>query len=519
MPVVNPIAFGLLAAVAAGGTVSSGSLSFDNAGGVSFGIAGQTITASAPAGGGGLTNIRVSAGTTSNLLSAVTFADSNGISFGLNASTVTASYTVPSTAGLLSAINVSAGTTSTNASAFTFSDSNGLAFGLNGRTVTGSYTVPSTAGLLSAINISAGTTSTNASAFTFSNSNGVSFGINGRTVTGSVATSLTNINVSGGTTSNLLSAITFSNSNGVSFGLNGSTMTASVAAGLTNINVSAGTTSNLLSAMTFSNSNGVTFGLNASTVTASVAAIQTLFSYDIPSNAQSASGTLSANNGTSGAASFFPFEIDNHVAVGWVNCVMSMNFLTVGTSSGRQSQTVSYGLYSRGTGTNSTTLGSFTSGSFSLGVTGNNSSYTINQPTTTNNTGYGTQTTNSSGVNISSQYTGAKLVQFAINSTMSPGHYWLGVFFRNSTSSVNVGLSESLIGAHVGVAASVAPIGSLSSAFTSGTNAVLAIGGNFYPFLASFTSAAQTNLPNSVALSALVQDVGVQPYLRLNSTS
>lgn len=37
-----------------------------------------------------LTNVRVSGGTTSNLLSALTFADSNGISWGLNASTMTA---------------------------------------------------------------------------------------------------------------------------------------------------------------------------------------------------------------------------------------------------------------------------------------------------------------------------------------------------------------------------------------------------------------------------------------------
>ena len=37
-----------------------------------------------------ISNIRVSAGTTSNLLSAITFADSNGLSFGINASTVTA---------------------------------------------------------------------------------------------------------------------------------------------------------------------------------------------------------------------------------------------------------------------------------------------------------------------------------------------------------------------------------------------------------------------------------------------
>lgn len=62
---------------------------FGNGGGVTFGYDGTNVTASAPAAGGGLTNINVSAGTTSNNLSALTFADSNGITFGLNGSVIT----------------------------------------------------------------------------------------------------------------------------------------------------------------------------------------------------------------------------------------------------------------------------------------------------------------------------------------------------------------------------------------------------------------------------------------------
>jgi hypothetical protein len=166
---------------------------------------------------------------------------------------------------LLSNVNVSAGTTSSNLSAVTFSNSNNVSFGLNGGTITASASAASSQG---SINFSAGTTSNNLSAVTFSNSNGVSFGLNGSTITGSVATSLTNINISAGTTSNNLSAVTFSNSNGVSFGLNGSTITASVAAAAASINISAGTTSQNLTAVTFSNSNGISFGLNGSTITA-----------------------------------------------------------------------------------------------------------------------------------------------------------------------------------------------------------------------------------------------------------
>ena len=73
-----------------------------NSNGVSFGTSGDTITASHA--------VNVSAGTTSNNLSAVTFSNSNNVTFGLNASIVTASYN----------FNLSAGTTSNNLNAVTF---------------------------------------------------------------------------------------------------------------------------------------------------------------------------------------------------------------------------------------------------------------------------------------------------------------------------------------------------------------------------------------------------------------
>lgn len=74
-------------------------------------------------------------------------------------------------------INLSAGTTSNHLSNVTFSNSNNVSFGLNGSTVTGSY----------AFNVSGGTTSNNLSNIVFSNSNGVSFGLNGSTMTASVS--------------------------------------------------------------------------------------------------------------------------------------------------------------------------------------------------------------------------------------------------------------------------------------------------------------------------------------------
>lgn len=73
------------------GTENASTLEFRGEGVASVGISNGSVVISVPAGGGGLTNINVSAGTTSNNLSALTFSNSNGVSFGLNGSTITAS--------------------------------------------------------------------------------------------------------------------------------------------------------------------------------------------------------------------------------------------------------------------------------------------------------------------------------------------------------------------------------------------------------------------------------------------
>lgn len=109
-----------------GGTTNAslGTVLFNNANGVSFGVDGQTVTASIAS---SLTNIRVSAGTTSNLLSAVTLADSNGISFGLNAGTVTAQHNA-----LTSQSNQAfSADASSTFQTLTFQNSNGVSFSNN----------------------------------------------------------------------------------------------------------------------------------------------------------------------------------------------------------------------------------------------------------------------------------------------------------------------------------------------------------------------------------------------------
>jgi hypothetical protein len=72
------------------GTVDARSMTFRGVGVISVGQSAGEVVISAPAGGGGLTNIKISAGTSSANLSDITFSNSNGYSFGLNGSTITA---------------------------------------------------------------------------------------------------------------------------------------------------------------------------------------------------------------------------------------------------------------------------------------------------------------------------------------------------------------------------------------------------------------------------------------------
>jgi hypothetical protein len=133
-----------------------------------------------------ISNIRVSAGTASNNLSAITFSNGSGVSFGLNGSVITAS--VAAAGGAQTGISgLSAGTTQMTSGTALFSNANGVSFGINGNTITAS--VAAAGGAQTGVSgISAGTTQMTSGTAVFSNSNGVSFGVNGNTITATVAT-------------------------------------------------------------------------------------------------------------------------------------------------------------------------------------------------------------------------------------------------------------------------------------------------------------------------------------------
>ncbi len=265
---------GGITALSGGTTFGTGpTIVFQDGGNVTFGMNGNTLTASVQTAGGTATGVGLSAGTQSVDTGVVRFVNSNGLSFGMSGSSqITGAYsqsTAPNAIAVNAAGSVTAGTV-------VFSNSNNITFGLNGSTITASASASQSTG--PAAIAAAGSTGTSGTII-FSNSNNISFGMNGNTITATVAGGgETPFGISAGTQSNSTGTVVFSNSNGVTFGMsNNSIVTASVSSLVysNSNNVSFGVNGSTLTAtasmssVVFSNSNNVSFGLNGSTITAS----------------------------------------------------------------------------------------------------------------------------------------------------------------------------------------------------------------------------------------------------------
>ena len=249
-------------------SISSGTLAFGNANGVSFGMNNGTLTASFS-----LAVPAISAVGASQNSGTIVFSNSNGVSFGMNGSTVTASFSDASN------ISIAAGGSTVASGTVSFGNSNGVSFGFTHSTLTASVVLPA---------ISAAGTSQNSGTIVFSNSNGVTFGMNGSTVTASFSDA-SNISIAAGGSTVASGTVSFGNSNGVSFGFVNSTLTASVVLPA----ISAAGASQNSGTLVFSNSNNVTFGMNGSTVTASATV-----SYPAATTMAISAAGASQNNGT-----------------------------------------------------------------------------------------------------------------------------------------------------------------------------------------------------------------------------
>jgi hypothetical protein len=494
-------------------------------------------------GGGGGGSVNFSAGATSNNLASVVFSNLNGISFGLNGSTITGSHNAITSQ---SNQNITAGNGGFAFETLSFSNLNGISFS----TSAGSAIVASHNGLTSQSNQNAvgSNGNFNFQTISFSNANGISFGTsagsaifashNGITSQSNqqmtlFATSNTTQGTSG--TSNASSLI-FAGAGIASVGITNGSVVISVPsgggagdggvfAGVSNLGNTLGSTG------TVSTGNFVLVGSNGITLSQSTGAVGSNATVTISADGYTASsydiydqyGKSSANSGgmlsgTSAIVSLWPFELRNNVSVGCLQWVGSFGFTTVGTSSGRQTAGMFVGIYTR----NGSTLNSLWTQSVSYQVTGNNSTYSINQVTVTSFSGYGaTAQTSSAGVNITSGYTGLKHIHFPMSSLLTPGQYWFASIGTNSTSSINVGLLLTAIGFRIEPNVTMgAPMGSNTSQFSTGLNF---FGGPFIQGQGIWSSAGSvTGLPVSMNFASITGTPGVGhtvlPIIRLWST-
>jgi hypothetical protein len=277
----------------------------------------------------------------------VSFSNANGISFGSSAGqAITASYTVPTVTN--SVWSISDNATSGTVARLAFTNLNGVTLSLStgaggSHTIVGSVAAAGGAqtGISSLI---AGQTQT-VGALSFSNANGVSFGIvsgaNTGTLTASVSQSVQPVAASANNGSAAFSTLSFSNVNNVSF----ATAAGPAIQGSFALNVSApGGTSNALSGLTFNNANGVSFGLSTGagvgTMTASVSGFTNSFF------ANAVSGGPVTSSLTNGTVFFEPFVISNNLSM--YRLQMMFSNTTQSTSTVSVSASVSAGSASSG---------------------------------------------------------------------------------------------------------------------------------------------------------------------------
>lgn len=388
----------------------------------------------------------------------------------------------------------------------------------------------------------AGTTSSTQTKLYFSGGNNVTLSGNSQTINISVGNYITTGALSGdtskyvqaweltgntaGTTSSLQGTkIYFSGGNNMTVSGNSNTIVLSVAnaAGQTNQtlglyalgNTTGESSSSTLDARTVSfkaTGGGISIGLSNSSYLFSVNSGFTLSSWE-PwplMNGANTVTSVAAGNATSAGIFVVPFILEEWLSVGVMNAVASMSFVTLGTSSGRQTAGWQVGIYSNNAGT----LSAIVTTKLEWSITGNNSTYSISQPTATSATGYGVAQTTSAGVNITSLYTGIKVMGFPINTLLSPGQYWYAQMQTNSTNSINVGISISPVQMNVGLLHNAAPMGQGSTAYSTGSNPV----GKVQPGWGSWTSAGSvTGLVQSMDFASISNNANLPTLLRFYS--
>lgn len=433
----------------------------------------------------------------------IRFTNANGVSFSINGQTISASV-----ATSLTNVNLSAGTTSNNLSAFVFSNSNNVSFGLSGSTVTATVTVAAQSNQTGNVYASSNTTGTTSGTY-----DARSLSVAGAGAI-SVAASNSGWVVSSPVTSSL------SATGLVSVSTNGSTISVGAA-----INFSAGTTSsNVTSQLIFGNSNGVNFGMSSNTVTALVGLLSF---FEVPPVGNSSA--LSLGNSSLYLQPFQLMVAGSFCRLGDIVSMSPLNTtgystastLAAGVTLSNQlawGVTRTYGLWTQGTGTNSTRLESMFSSTWRMGATagytlsdgaitqtvangisydvvsnvGTNGAYTMST-IGASSTATGAAST-SVGNTFSDVMSGLKNIYMGFATSLSAGNYWLGIL--QSSASASTGVNSTL------ASMSALPFTTQTSAFwlmgrTTNANSNQPLGGGVY-------SAGTGAIPQNIAFSEVV---------------
>lgn len=413
----------------------------------------------------------------------IRFTNANGVSFSVNGQTLSASIAAQSvqTVGLYGLGNTTQNSSTTlDARTISFNGLGAITVGFSNGSV--QISGPSAA----AVTFSAGAASAGLGSVVFSNSNGVSFGLNGSTITGSVVAQ-TNQTVGlyavGNTTQNSSTTLdartlSFNAIGAMSMGYSNGSIQASVPA-----------TSSLVG------TSGITVSSAGSTISIAGVPLSVFEPFPI------LTGTAYSSHAPA-SWWFNRVLVSNPLAISNINVVKSISLLASSNvlSSGTDVFSYSHGVtvYSRQNyGTGSTNLTTVTTASMGLtaSVSANSASLTFGYSWVTNTTG-GTAnfTTTSQGLGFSSYLTGPILMSIPCVTTLQQGEYFFAHAHSSTAAEAGLFLTPllSVSNLHV-VPQVVGPLGVLGSSGTLNSVNPWGIG-------AGIASAITTNatMPGSV---------------------
>lgn len=370
-----------------------------------------------------------------------------------------------SNAVTLSNIRISAGTTSNLASAFTFSNSNGVSFGLNAGVITGS--VDATSSLVGTSGISISTAGGTASILmTHSNVNGVTFGFSGGSVlTGSIApltAGMSNLGDTFGTTGLVSQQLVFvaAGNNRLSQSVDGNSATVSIVGVGPYVSTGGNTSGDIglwHGLQQLQGSNNITLSVSTQSQTFSGVTRTNAFirvmndpaisQYDPFNNAPVSNSTLGQST-----VYFVPFDIPYAISASRVNFFLSLTHTFSGAPPSTAWLALGYGLYSRMTGANSDRLSLATSYSLSY-VSASASSSTrlsathyigLSNATSHSTSQYGTQSNTVSNYLVNS-LAGYRAIALPCNMTLRPGRSWLAVSVQSASAGGSLVLGHSVL--------------------------------------------------------------------------